>query len=59
MLKLFVTYFDRTRGINYEKYDEKCCDQWFIGILFNISNYQKHWTFEGMKNCNKVSRLKT
>ena len=26
-------------------------------ILLNVYNYKKHWTFEGMKNCNKIKTV--
>ena len=52
-------HFRRTSRINYEKYDEKYYEKWYISILSNMCNYQKHLTFEGMKNCNKANNLKT
>ena len=32
-------HFDRTLRINYEKYDKKCYDQWYLSILLNTYNY--------------------
>ena len=28
-------HLDRTSSINYEKYDEKCYDQWYLSLLSN------------------------
>ena len=49
--------FGRTSKMKCEKYDEKCYDQWYISILLNTYNYQKHRTFEGIKNY-EVNSLK-
>ena len=32
-------HFERTLRINYEKYDEKCYDQWYLSISLNTYNY--------------------